>query len=300
MLPSVDEKRLMQETNAEPTHAPQLRSILLEHHKPEAWEHVYHHHASIEINFLKDCDMTYAFSERNARLQGGLLTVFWGAYPHRVIDVKGEGSITNIYVTLAQFLQWPLPQPFINAVLSGAVITAKEQRIDDYYLTKRWAQELREQDSEWDRLHALELEARLYRLALEGWDELIPARQSDDLKVVGGKAILHFERMLRYMSKHFFNPISSQDIAENSGVSASYAVMLFRKFLGRTVKEHLTELRLQHAKMLLTESDAKIVSVAIESGFSSLSSFYDTFQKNVNTSPAEFRKITNQRKVSSG
>ncbi|WP_434362644.1 helix-turn-helix domain-containing protein [Parasalinivibrio latis] len=287
----------MQEPNAEPSNVPYQRAILLEHHKPEIWDSVYHHHASIEINFLKDCDMTYSFSEHNAQLQGGFLTLFWGTYPHRVIDVKGEGTITNIYVTLSQFLQWSLPQPFINAVLSGAVITAKEQRIDDYYLTKRWAQELCEQDSEWDRLHALELEARLYRLAVEGWNELIPSRQKDDLKVVGGKAILHFERMLRYMSQNFPNPISIQDIAESSGVSVSYAVMLFRKFLGRTMKEHLTELRLQHAKMLLTESNAKIVSVAIESGFSSISCFYDTFQKHVNTSPAEFRKISNQRKV---
>ncbi|WCE28839.1 helix-turn-helix transcriptional regulator [Vibrio sp. SCSIO 43137] len=101
------------------------------------------------------------------------------------------------------------------------------------------------------------------------------------------------------MSKNFSNPISVGHIADDSGVSVSYAVMLFRRFLGRTAKEHLTDLRLQHAKMLLSESDAKVVTVAIESGFTSLSSFYDTFQKNVNTSPAEYRKITNQKKISS-
>ncbi|WCE28838.1 hypothetical protein [Vibrio sp. SCSIO 43137] len=169
MLRSIDEEKLIHAIDIEPINATSQSTILLEHHQPVAWEQAYHHHASIEINFLSNCDMSYSFSDRNVKLYDGFLTLFWGAYPHRVIDVKGKGTVTNVYIALSQFLQWPLPQPFINAVLSGAVISTKRRCTEDDHLTKRWVEELSKKESVWEHLHILELEARLYRLAVEGW-----------------------------------------------------------------------------------------------------------------------------------
>ncbi len=45
-----------------------------------------------------------------------------------------------------------------------------------------------------------------------------------------------------------------------------------------------------HAKMLLVETDRKILTIAIECGFASLSSFYQCLQNHVCRYPAAFRK----------
>ncbi|HHC30061.1 MAG TPA: helix-turn-helix domain-containing protein, partial [Rhodobacterales bacterium] len=43
-------------------------------------------------------------------------------------------------------------------------------------------------------------------------------------------------------------------------------------------------------RMLLTETDAKVVSIALDSGFRSLSSFYAAFTEAHATSPSQYRK----------
>ena len=49
----------------------------------------YHHHTSIELNFLQGCEMEYSFSGQKTKLTSDRLTVFWGAAPHKVSDVVG-------------------------------------------------------------------------------------------------------------------------------------------------------------------------------------------------------------------
>lgn len=61
--------------------------------------------------------------------------------------------------------------------------------------------------------------------------------------------------------------------------------------MGVSIKNHLTRTRLSHAKMLLSETDQKIVTVAMDSGFGSLSSFYEAFtEHNDGLSPAKYRR----------
>jgi len=274
------------------TSMPQSNLIVLEHHNPEAFIDPYHHHASIELNFLHDCSMTYSFSGSKVTLSDGHFTIFWAARPHRVIHVEGSGSITNAYVSLSQFLQWRLPSCFTNAILSGSVLTTTQGSELDRALTQKWAKEIQHNSPRWDELHASEMECRLKRLALEGWDVLLQQSNSDPESVTGGKAIFHFDKMLKFVSENFVSNISVQDVADQAGVSQNYAITLFRKILGRTIKEHLIELRLIHAKMRLGETNDKILTVAMDSGFGSLSSFYEAFQKRNGISPARFRKNT--------
>ncbi|WP_201797115.1 helix-turn-helix domain-containing protein [Vibrio penaeicida] len=264
--------------------------IVVEDIKPRAFEaSYYHHHASIEMNYLHDGSMIYSFSGREVKLKSGCFTLFWGANPHRVVSVDGATRITNVYISLSQLLQWSLPPEFIDAVLSGAVVCTQESNLLDHQIVERWAEE-QNRNANWRRLHGLEVESRLLRLANEGWNTMLHRNKSDSETIVGGKAILHFESMLRFISEHFSSPIGLQDVAQDIGVSKGYAMTLFRKLLGKTIKEHLTDLRMYHAKMLLAESDTKIVAIALDSGFGSLSAFYDAFQKQEGISPAAFRK----------
>ena len=46
--------------------------------------------------------------------------------------------------------------------------------------------------------------------------------------------------------------------------------------------------RIEHAISLLENTDYKVVDVALESGFDSISGFYDTFRKITGTTPNKF------------
>lgn len=271
-------------------YAPRDQGVYLQHHRPQRGADAYHFHPSIEVNFLQRCDMTYSFSGIEVDVQRNRFCVFWAAYPHRAIKIHGNGFITNIYISLSEFLLWPLPTDFTSALLSGAVISSRDPLLGDVELADRWASEVDNHDEKWQRLHALEIQGRLYRLAVDGWEILLESRSKAPKNLIGGPAIEPFERMLRYVATYYANPIKIKDVAEEGGVSTNNAIAIFRKLLGRTIKEHITDLRLFHARMLLSETDSKILSVAINSGFGSLSAFYEAFHNHTGVSPAAFRK----------
>ncbi|MFK7889717.1 MAG: helix-turn-helix domain-containing protein [Granulosicoccus sp.] len=270
-------------------YSPHDRVVYIEHHQPAA-QTAYHFHPSVEINLLSNCDMSYSFSGTEVCIKRGQLCVFWAAHPHRVISLQDTGLITNAYVSLSEFLQWPLPKDMVSRLLGGAVLSSGVESTSDYAMAERWAKEVNNTDEKWQRLHGLEVQSRLFRLALDGWEELISSRVSATRQMVGGRSIEPFERMLRYVASAYAEPIKVKDVAAVGQVSESYAISLFRKILGRTIKEHITDMRLFHARMLLSETDSKILTVAMNSGFGSVSSFYEAFHSRGNVSPAAFRR----------
>ncbi|RPE71364.1 AraC family transcriptional regulator [Pacificibacter maritimus] len=265
-------------------------NVFLEHHQPEGTSDPYHTHPSIEINYLRGCDMTYSFSGEEVTIVRDRLCVFWAAYPHRPVSVTGKGTITNAYVSLKQFLDWPLSTKFVDQVLSGALLCAKTEKNYDQSLMSRWAREAGEMDPHWQRLHRQEIHARVARLDLEGWDVIANPRSATRHSGMGGNAVTHFDKMLRFIAHNAFDPISVQDVAESAGISRNYAIELFRKMLGVTVKAYIIDLRIHHAKMMLADTNEKILSVAFDCGFTSLSSFYEAFSKSCGQSPAAYRR----------
>ena len=57
---------------------PPANDYIIERHVPDLFDTPYHHHTSVEVNFLQDCDMTYSFSGASAALTRNRLTVFFG------------------------------------------------------------------------------------------------------------------------------------------------------------------------------------------------------------------------------
>ena len=83
---------------------------------------------------------------------------------------------------------------------------------------------------------------------------------------------------------------SPGDIAEHVGVSQRQLQRLFRKYLDRTPKRYVTELRLQHARELLLSSDLPVAEVVVASGFDSRSNFHAAYRGFFGRSPGEERR----------
>lgn len=278
------------------TRVPAANDFLIERHVPTLFNAPYHHHTSLEVNFLQRCEMTYSFSGTPAQLTSDRITLFWGAAPHRVTNVHGVGLITNIYLSLGQFVRWDLPAELVDAVLSGAVISSKAEDPADRLLFDRLIAERENKSPAWRRMHLSEIEARLRRMALEGWSTLLTTRGAPLPVELSAQAMVHVEAMLRFIADHFSTPITVEDIATASNLSCARAGHLFRQVMGISIKQQLIQVRLSHARMLLTETDAKVASIALDSGFASLSSFYEAFTKVNHMSPAQYRTNGKRKK----
>jgi transcriptional regulator GlxA family with amidase domain len=66
---------------------------------------------------------------------------------------------------------------------------------------------------------------------------------------------------------------------------------LFRQSTGMTLSEYINLLRLSYAQaLLISDAEANVLSVAMESGFGSLSAFNKSFRRIAGKSPSDFRR----------
>jgi AraC-like DNA-binding protein len=93
----------------------------------------------------------------------------------------------------------------------------------------------------------------------------------------------------RYLDETYQDPITLDRLAGRAHISKGYLCRAFKKQIGLSVVEYLTERRIQHAMQLLQDTDDKILSVALDSGFGDLSHFNRVFKKLNHLSPSAYR-----------
>jgi len=80
------------------------------------------------------------------------------------------------------------------------------------------------------------------------------------------------------------------ELAEQLHCSGRHFSRLFREEFGVPLRARQIELRLQRARQLLADSDAKIINVAFESGYRHLGLFNAMFKRRFGVTPSEWRR----------
>lgn len=98
------------------------------------------------------------------------------------------------------------------------------------------------------------------------------------------------EKALAYMQKFYTSPISRRDVSKSCFVSPEYLSRIFKDETGYTISKYLQILRVDYAKQLLSQGHKGILSIALESGFNSITHFHRVFKAQVQTSPFRYSK----------
>lgn len=101
---------------------------------------------------------------------------------------------------------------------------------------------------------------------------------------------LRAERLRQYIDTHYFEILSSSDLAAKLGISTRHLNTIFKDQYQVTPIQYLTEVRLGLAEKMLIATDNDIASICFEVGFESLSTFYRLFKNSRNISPNRYRK----------
>jgi AraC-like DNA-binding protein/mannose-6-phosphate isomerase-like protein (cupin superfamily) len=250
-----------------------------------------HMHSQIELNFLLQGKMTYWFDGRELTIGAGRLCLFWGMVPHQVTDIEQGTRFVCLYVPMSVFLGLANLGGFRDAVFRGAVIEATVIRPFDQDIFLRWREELLQGDEGLTEIVRSELTARVLRIEREGWRDLrehAPAIAGLSSKDSGRAG--HVEQMLRFIAEHALGDISVDHVARDVGLHPNYAMNLFKRAVGQTMNQAIARHRLDTARSLLISTDMSITNVAFESGFGSVSRFYEAFTDRFADRPSAFRR----------
>ncbi len=114
--------------------------------------------------------------------------------------------------------------------------------------------------------------------------------QTEDRSVGHDLTDQRLRRVLEYMEHHFAEDIGLQMLADVAGISPFHFVRLFKAKLDVTPHRHVVRLRMQHAKLLLRETEMSISQVGLESGYVHLGHFAAAFKREVGVLPRVFRQ----------
>jgi len=152
----------------------------------------------------------------------------------------------------------------------------------------RWVKDMKTSTDGCPEAAALEIRARLLRLALQLSKSPKDPMFAQTISPAGSP--LRVEKIARFISEHYLEDISAAQIARAAGLNANYASTLFCQHCGMSPTDYLILHRANHAHRLLATTDQKIISIAFDSGFRSLSRFYETFQRIFRCPPREVRR----------
>ena len=254
-----------------------------------------HNHNHVEVMLPVRCAIYFDTHAGPAVANDTELCLLWGQLPHRVTGVEGEGLIYIANLPLQEILSLGMSDEVLESLISGQLVTAQSQSSTDPFLFEGWVHDYESRHSLKVALARTELHCRLKRQNLAGW------RLMDDTDAMTNKKKMaaserqmhHIQKMVRFMAEHYTQPILVADIAAAGGVSQGYSMGLFQKVIGMSMTSYLTKLRLYHAKSALVGSSDKILTIAMDSGFGSLSRFYEVFVKDTGQTPQNFRQSHN-------
>jgi AraC-like DNA-binding protein len=250
-------------------------------------------HNEIELNLLDSGSLTYLLGGRRVSLRPRRLSAFWAATPHQILSSRDLTFYYVVTVPLAWVLGWGLPEPFVERLVGGAVVEEPDPSAAalDRARFAQWHADLASGDGGRREVVLLELKARLLRLAAAASGGARPDGGPRGLAPAGGGAPTIVERMATFVARHYRDPIGLAEVAREVRLHPDYASALFKRVFGVTPTRFIVQHRVSHAQRMLVTTDARVLEVAMEAGFGSLSRFNAAFRDLCGCPPRQYRAM---------
>lgn len=97
------------------------------------------------------------------------------------------------------------------------------------------------------------------------------------------------EAVCSYIQNHFAQEISLNQLADITHFSPGYISRLFHRRMGVTLRNYISQIRVENASQMLQLSRKGVADIALDCGFRNLSHFYRVFKQHTGITPKEMR-----------
>ena len=102
---------------------------------------------------------------------------------------------------------------------------------------------------------------------------------------------------VHYLEQYYYSDISVNQLAERYDMTPNYFSSIFKKEIGQSAVNYITNLRISKAKELLEESDKSVVEIAELIGFNDSNYFFRVFKKKTGVTPQKYRVIISKTEI---
>jgi AraC-like DNA-binding protein len=106
-----------------------------------------------------------------------------------------------------------------------------------------------------------------------------------------GSALARVTRVVRRIERHPDSGLALGSLAQEAGLSPYHFLRAFQSVTGITPHQYVRRARLRAAATRLTIEGAKVLDVALDSGFGDLSAFNRAFRWEFGVSPRAYRRL---------
>ncbi|WP_425395832.1 substrate-binding domain-containing protein [Aeoliella sp.] len=115
----------------------------------------------------------------------------------------------------------------------------------------------------------------------------IAARRSTEMLAIDDADVAD---AIRYIREHATEGIRASQVVARAAKAPSTLERRFKKTLGRTIKAEITRVKLSRARLLLTETEYAISTIAERAGFAEAKYFCEVFRKHHGVTATEYRR----------
>lgn len=98
------------------------------------------------------------------------------------------------------------------------------------------------------------------------------------------------QKALLYIQKNIYEPINIEQLSEISCLSKDHFIRLFKKEMGSTPIQYITQKKMEKAQLILVTQDISIKNIAYMLGYDDHSYFIRIFKKTIGETPQEYKK----------
>lgn len=244
----------------------------------------FHAHDFLELYYFLDGSVTYYIEDQVYDLYPGDLLIIPAGKMHRPV-------IANEHAAYERMVLWITPQ-YLQSIDSPAGDLQKNlQKVGEHgycvpfrgdetvFVTALLKKLLYMQNNDTDPKFCAGA-VELYLWTIFRSYGVIDTTHRNETQVI--------PQVIRYITEHFSEPLTLEDVAAEFFVSKSYLNRHFKAYTNSTVYAYIMALRLTHARRMLREG-IPAVEAGRECGFSDYSTFYKAFKTQTGLSPQQFK-----------
>lgn len=268
-----------------------------QHHVRRAEEFAFgwHYHPEAELTLITRGSGTRIVADSIENYHPGDLTLIGPDVPHTYVSASGTTAHEAVVV---QFRRDFLGSDFLTRTEFAGIARLLDRA--DRALTFDTAPDVAaDQAARLTALAGLAPAARTLSL-LRILDELCRASSRQLATGPGSRTPsdpvpARIDTVCAHLQSSYAEPVRLADVAALAHMTPSAFSRFFRRSLGRTMTDYITELRIAAACQLLAESDRPIAEIAVRCGYDNLSNFNRRFRALKGTSPRAYRRVMTER-----